>query len=105
MLIRKKDETDTNPVGHFSYLEMTKTTTDGLYDDGFVYLFDKENLNKGFTPKHISYWIQTDADSADMESCDFRLTTYAMHTAPPKEDKKPLYDVVKSPLGPPGYDR
>lgn len=40
-----------------------------------------------------------------MESCDFRLTTYAPHVAPEPEKKKPEYDVQKSPIGPPGYDR
>lgn len=37
---------------------MTKNnTTDGFYDDGFVYLFNETSINTGYKPKHISYWI------------------------------------------------
>lgn len=43
---------------NISYLEMTKNnTTDGFYDDGFVYLFNETSINTGYKPKHISYWI------------------------------------------------
>ena len=84
---------------------MTKISDQGFYDDGLVYLFNKDDLDQKFQPKHIRYWIQTDSDSADMESCDFRLTTYQPHVAPEVPKEKPEYDVQKSPVGPPGYDR
>jgi hypothetical protein len=58
---------------------MTKISDQGFYDDGLVYLFNASDLTAKFKPKHIRYFIQTDADSADMESCDFRLTTFAEH--------------------------
>jgi hypothetical protein len=84
---------------------MTKKSDQGFFDDGLVYIFNKDDLAAQFKPKHIRYWIQTDEGSADIESCDFRLTTYAPHVAPEPPKKKPEYDVQKSPVGPPGYDR
>jgi hypothetical protein len=88
-----------------SFLEMKKQSDQGFFDDGLVYIFNKDDLNAKFQPKHIRYWIQTDEGSADIESCDFRLTTYTAHVAPEPPKKKPEYEVESSPVGPPGYDR
>lgn len=84
---------------------MTKRSDQGFFDDGLVYIFNKDNLEEKYQPKHIRYWIQTDEASGDMESCDFRLTTYGPHVAPEPEKEPPEYKVEKSPTGPPGYDR
>jgi len=87
---------------------MTKTSDTGFFDDGFVYLFDKADVEKDFKPKHISYWIQTSADSADLESCNLRLSTWTL----PNEDdddadtEEEEEDAVEaSPVGPPGFER
>lgn len=84
---------------------MKKLADQGFFDDGLVYLFDKADINKKFKPKHIRYEIQTSEESADMESCDFRLTTYTAHVAPAEPEEKPQYEVETSPIGPPGFDR
>lgn len=97
---RKKD----TESGH-NFLEMTKKSDQGFFDDGLVYIFNKDNLTEPYQPKHIRYWIQTNEESKDMESCDFRLTTYEEHTADELPKDKPEFEVVKSPKGPPGYDR
>lgn len=83
---------------------MVKISEEGFYDDGFVYLFDKNNLETIFKPTHIRYWIQTNNESKEFETCDFRLSTYELHVAPPKEKTQEVA-VEGSPKGPPGYDK
>jgi hypothetical protein len=86
-------------------MDMTKESETGFFDDGFVYLFDKADVEKEFKPKHISYWIQTSADSADLESCNLRLSTWTLPEEDDADTEEEEDAVEASPVGPPGYER